>query len=397
MVSQLVDVNWIPRDFNFRVNTPNFLGLQNFFVRDLFDTDSRSWNRELIESLFWDQDSDPILKIPLPHFPSQDTIIWHFSPNGSYTVKNGYRFFNSINKPCLNRNLAGPSGVNPSPSWNFLWSLKIPSKIKIFLWRLLKNSLPTRSNINSRGIDSVLNCVLCDGDVESLEHIFFFCPFARADLGAVRKNLDNDQFEKFAIFCWSIWTHRNKKLHNQEVGDPEMEVQITLRLIDSVHLTFRRSSSIDRSQPWLPPQTSFIKVNFDAAFSPSLGKAMAGIVARDSSGKTVCWRTRKLDNGGSAEHAEAFAAWHAILLAKERGWKQVVFEGDCWSIIQSLRGTQPILNTAGLFIEECRKLKSSFQSLEFLFIHREGNELAHRLASDFFKDCEGCDLPFHLM
>ncbi|GKC54223.1 putative RNA-directed DNA polymerase, eukaryota, reverse transcriptase zinc-binding domain protein [Tanacetum coccineum] len=65
------------------------------------------------------------------------------------------------------------------------WIRHIPIKINVFLWRLNLNSLPSRVNLDRRGIevDSLL-CPTCYLDVETVNHIFFNCEMAK-DLWAL--------------------------------------------------------------------------------------------------------------------------------------------------------------------------------------------------------------------
>ncbi|GKC83489.1 RNA-directed DNA polymerase, eukaryota, reverse transcriptase zinc-binding domain protein [Tanacetum coccineum] len=53
------------------------------------------------------------------------------------------------------------------------WNGCIPIKVNIFLWKLLLNKLPSRVNLDRRGIDvpSIL-CPICQEDVEMANHIF---------------------------------------------------------------------------------------------------------------------------------------------------------------------------------------------------------------------------------
>ena len=59
----------------------------------------------------------------------------------------------------------------------FFWSNLIPTKINIFIWRFLRDALPTRSNLAKRGILlQFLACIFCDNNVETLDHCLFTCP-----------------------------------------------------------------------------------------------------------------------------------------------------------------------------------------------------------------------------
>ncbi|GJW39205.1 RNA-directed DNA polymerase, eukaryota, reverse transcriptase zinc-binding domain protein [Tanacetum coccineum] len=54
------------------------------------------------------------------------------------------------------------------------WNRLVPAKVNVFFWRLNLNRIPTRVNLDRRGIDigSVL-CPVCDRDVETSNHLFF--------------------------------------------------------------------------------------------------------------------------------------------------------------------------------------------------------------------------------
>ncbi|GKC34483.1 RNA-directed DNA polymerase, eukaryota, reverse transcriptase zinc-binding domain protein [Tanacetum coccineum] len=65
------------------------------------------------------------------------------------------------------------------------WIRHILIKINVFLWRLNLNSLPSRVNLDRRGIEvNSLLCPTCYLDVETVNHIFFNCEMAK-DLWAL--------------------------------------------------------------------------------------------------------------------------------------------------------------------------------------------------------------------
>ncbi|GJY78355.1 RNA-directed DNA polymerase, eukaryota, reverse transcriptase zinc-binding domain protein [Tanacetum coccineum] len=117
------------------------------------------------------------------------------------------------------------------------WNKVIPIKVNVFLWKLSLNKLPTRINLDRKGIDvDSLLCLICHEDVETVNHIFFNCEMAK-DLWALLarwweldipfcKNfsewltwLDSSSLtNKARLFfdgvvgtlLWSIWSFRNK-------------------------------------------------------------------------------------------------------------------------------------------------------------------------------------------
>lgn len=59
---------------------------------------------------------------------------------------------------------------------NFLlWSLSIPAKVKIFLWRAVHNFLPTRSRLASENIIRSSQCQRCSNFSEDVTHALVSC------------------------------------------------------------------------------------------------------------------------------------------------------------------------------------------------------------------------------
>ncbi|KAK1384947.1 hypothetical protein POM88_022682 [Heracleum sosnowskyi] len=64
-------------------------------------------------------------------------------------------------------------------SWKFIWKLKIPPKVQIFMWKLHHGMLPVKALMQSRMRNSLANqnCCRCP-DTETVLHLFWQCPFA---------------------------------------------------------------------------------------------------------------------------------------------------------------------------------------------------------------------------
>ncbi|GKE07349.1 RNA-directed DNA polymerase, eukaryota, reverse transcriptase zinc-binding domain protein [Tanacetum coccineum] len=66
--------------------------------------------------------------------------------------------------------------LSPHPTH---WNKMLPSKVNILLWRVMNRRVPTRINLDMRGIDlDTLRCPVCDDDLESEDHIFAKCCIA---------------------------------------------------------------------------------------------------------------------------------------------------------------------------------------------------------------------------
>lgn len=96
----------------------------------------------LVQQSFIKEDAQHILKIALPRIPSHDKLLWHFDKRGECTVQSAYQV-------ALNQKF--PYQPNSSKrnqtSWSIIWTVRILEKIKIFMWKVVRNLLPTTTNL----------------------------------------------------------------------------------------------------------------------------------------------------------------------------------------------------------------------------------------------------------
>lgn len=59
--------------------------------------------------------------------------------------------------------------------WKKVWGLKVPGRIKHFIWKAYSNALPTKQNLMKRKIISDDVYQLCLRQFESIMHTFWEC------------------------------------------------------------------------------------------------------------------------------------------------------------------------------------------------------------------------------
>ena len=118
-----------------------------------------------------------------------------------------------------------------SPVRSKIWNLKLPGKVRIFLWRLTHNSLPLRLNIKRKKIELDTRCPICERLDEDGGHLFLKCKKVkkvwrqllledvRIQLMAAPNSLvfmdsiwslPKEKQELVCILLWDWWTTRNK-------------------------------------------------------------------------------------------------------------------------------------------------------------------------------------------
>lgn len=78
------------------------------------------------------------------------------------------------------RRLMEEKAVISNSFWKIEWVNWIPLKVNCFVWRLSLDRVPVAANLLQKGV--VLNsdrCPLCRSDIETTDHVFFGCSFAK--------------------------------------------------------------------------------------------------------------------------------------------------------------------------------------------------------------------------
>jgi hypothetical protein len=70
--------------------------------------------------------------------------------------------------------------LNDQPVYlrKYIWNMKVPLKIKIFMWFLHKKVILTKENLHKRNWQGCTTCCFCDQE-ETIQHLFISCPFAK--------------------------------------------------------------------------------------------------------------------------------------------------------------------------------------------------------------------------
>lgn len=123
---------WLPSEHEAHIQTSN-PAIQGQMVSCLLD-ENGDWDGDLIRDIFDSRDVNVILSISL-NAESQNTWYWRREKMGNYSVKSAYTLLQELN---TDQNIPSNSGF-----WRRLWNLKIPPKVKHFLWRAVTNCLPT--------------------------------------------------------------------------------------------------------------------------------------------------------------------------------------------------------------------------------------------------------------
>ncbi|XP_022008041.1 uncharacterized protein LOC110907357 [Helianthus annuus] len=98
--------------------------------------------------------------------PNNDEWVWKNNEDKSFTVKG------------VRESLAQQINLNTVAS-DFVWNRWATNKSIMFVWRVVKNRIPTANALKRRGmILNDYNCKICGASEETADHVLIQCSFA---------------------------------------------------------------------------------------------------------------------------------------------------------------------------------------------------------------------------
>ncbi|KAK3211235.1 hypothetical protein Dsin_015941 [Dipteronia sinensis] len=167
---QIYTDKWIPRQYTFKILSQPHLEIDA--TVDQIISPSGGWNNTLIKQSFNQDDVVAIQSIPIGSSRCGDSLVWHYANNGAFNVKSGYWVARSMVVQASSSNSASSISTD---WWKKLWNLKIPQKIKIFIWNGCFDWIPTMYNLCLRRIPVVDLCPLCNKVSETTLHALWDC------------------------------------------------------------------------------------------------------------------------------------------------------------------------------------------------------------------------------
>jgi hypothetical protein len=217
-------------------------------VTDLIEPVTGQWDATLLSDLFNPVDASRILKIPINNQGFEDFVAWNLTSHGRFTVRSAYhaQWRHQIGASAGQLALPGRSAINLV--WKIAWKLKVPSKVKIFIWRALHGILPLKCILCNRHIGTSGECPMCRLHAEDILHLLFHCEPAKniwecLGLSSIIANAlladrsgsavleyilclpDNTPSgfevvqlkELVAVTCWYLWWLRRRQTHGESI------------------------------------------------------------------------------------------------------------------------------------------------------------------------------------
>lgn len=173
---------WVKEDGNFRVITPQTpASFFPFKVADLIDPMTGTWDREMLERTFWPVDHSLVLSTPTGGPSMDDLLVWHYSKDGRFTVRSCYHLIMQRSGMFEAAEEGSSSGVT-QVEWKAIWRLKLPPRVRMFIWRACMGIIPHSVELYRRHIALNPFCAHYGIEAESSFHVFMECRCADLEI-----------------------------------------------------------------------------------------------------------------------------------------------------------------------------------------------------------------------
>ncbi|XP_074272231.1 uncharacterized protein LOC141595809 [Silene latifolia] len=324
--------------------------------------------------------------------PVHDCIYWKHTTNGEYSVKSGYgvAFSHFMEKHASNKDKTRMSDNSIRFCQKVLWKLPVPQKWKVFLWRLISDSLPMGSSLAQRGFQADPSCKVCAteaGFMETRAHLFRDCSVAKRiwDIGLSTGS--------------HIWVVRNRVVFQKATFHPQLFYGIWRSTVDIVVKAWEEGEKVrgaDRvvggdlncspieprdGHPFYVVGAAFscasVKVMVDAGWK-SVKEAAIGWVATADDGTILFSRSIKI-KAQSALQAEALGLKDVLIWARDQGIRHLDVSTDCLKLLLQITGREMVHHLTRGILDDMGVLFPMFHCLSFTFVLRCFNKTAHDL------------------
>ena len=283
--------------------------------------------------------------------------------------------------------------------WSAIWQLKVPSKIRLFLWRLARQSIPTGDVLHRRHMTQQAACLIC-GAEDSWKHSLLECNMAKCVwalsneemvehicriqdqnpwiwLAEITSSLPREELKRVVVTLWAIWHAKCKAVYEKAFQSPLSTHSFVERYMADQALAEALPEEVQkipiRSPQWIPPPHGVVKINVDADVSKNSRTASVAAVAKDEAGLFLGALAVVSQGITDPETMKVLAFREGLAHANDLVLHRVRLASECTNAVRSIKQT-----TRGVYGQIIKEIREDVA--EFIHERREANHNAHVLA-----------------
>ncbi|XP_026436617.1 uncharacterized protein LOC113334619 [Papaver somniferum] len=355
----------------------------------------------------------------------QDIVRWNPSKDGIFSVKSAY---NKLTEARV-QNQATVNDV-PTTVWKALWKMKLPHRVKLFIWKCLKNIVPTRVGLSQSLQDIETHCEICKQENETLFHILISCSHAKAVWRDLNINIDqsitqcqsvkewivswfqdvqnagsddvNNWRNLLMVGSWIIWKERCDCVFQDKTLNPiRIAERIQHQLISYSSPTHGASDDALISTSTLPEITTnsticlqdilneatTLKFFVDTSFDKLTNDCGSDIVCYDTAGAFVGFKRSHAAGIIDAEAGERRAVLEGLRWEKAMDLDNIHIISDAETVVNSINNISLSVRWENRrIIQEIKQLLITFNFSKLSYVSRNFNSLADSISKAVRRD-----------
>ncbi|XP_041020447.1 uncharacterized protein LOC121262089 [Juglans microcarpa x Juglans regia] len=206
--------------------------------------------------------------------------------------------------------------------WKSIWEMKVPGKMKIFMWKAGNNLLATRCPAASDVWAETHRATQKWGAMET-------------DLLKLWEDLEGKlnkiELDEVAVIMRGLWMRRNSFIFDNKFLNSSSIIRSARESLEEYHLadegtadsSKRGDSRVEVIQKWSPPRANSFKANWDAACNVKHRKMEVGVIIRNENGAVTAAYCGIRGNVDQLVIAEGIALRKAMKLCRDLGLNKV--------------------------------------------------------------------------
>jgi hypothetical protein len=297
----------------------------------------------------------------------------------------------------LDGNATASNSVQQQKQWTSIWKIKVPSKLKVFLWRLARQSLLTGNTRYKRNMATSPCCGLCGASSDSWRHALLECHMAKCVwslcdeqvvehismieegnaklwIFEVMASVNHEEFISVLVTMWSIWYARRKAIFDEEYQSPLSTFSFIKNFLSTLVYTqevkrvteaksVNQVSSVSKATKWIAPPPNMCKINVDAALAKSENKGAVAAVARSATGEFLGSSSVTVEGVSVPAILESLACREALALASDLNLRRIKVATDCLEVANCMRSQSTIEEFSAVSPESVKTGQNSLTKL----------------------------------
>ncbi|XP_026452002.1 uncharacterized protein LOC113352393 [Papaver somniferum] len=248
----------------------------------------------------------------------------------------------------------------PKTVWKALWKMQLPHRVKLFIWKCLKNAVPTRQKLSQFNYLDQYHCNICNFEEESLFHLLLSCNHSKSD-----KTLNPEN------------TVDRIKYHMSQLSS----TPVTINNLANNLITCTGVQSLS------PGDDDVLKNFVDISFDYITNECGTGMVLCNSAGAVSGVKGSYATRVRDPETGECMAIMEALSWVRDKNILKIQIVADAESVVKSITMEELIVSWENKkTIRTIKSILSSFNLWSITHVKRDGDRLEDTISKRIRSD-----------